>query len=167
MLFLLDANVLIDAARDYYPLEMVPEFWEWLAHNGSVGKIKIPLEVYEEVCVGNDRLAEWLRHPSIKAALLLEEEVKPETVSHVVADGYAPDLTDADIITMGRDPFLIAYALVDPTARCVVTTEASRPSRQRANRHVPDVCRHFGLSCCNTFGMTRRLGFRTSWKASS
>lgn len=71
MRFLLDANVLIDAARDYYPLEMVPEFWEWLAHNGSVGKIKMPLEVYEEVCVGNDRLAEWLRHPSIKAALLL------------------------------------------------------------------------------------------------
>ena len=57
------------------------------------------------------------------AALLLEEEVKQETVSHVVADGYAPDLTDADIITMGRDPFLIAYALVDPTALgCRVAT---------------------------------------------
>ena len=167
MRFLLDANVLIDAARDYYPLEMVPEFWEWLAYNASTGKIKNPLEVYEEICVGNDRLAEWLRDPLVKAAILFEENVDPEAVSHVVADGYAPDLTDADIITMGRDPFLIAYAVVDPSARCVVTTEGSRPSRKRANRHVPDVCDHFGLSCCNTFEMTRRLGFRTSWKASS
>jgi hypothetical protein len=94
MVFLLDANVLIDAARDYYPLEMVPEFWEWLAHNGSVGHIKMPIEIYEEVC-----------------------------------------------------------------------TAASRPTRQRANRHVPDVCKGLGLSCCNTFEMTRRLGFRTSWRA--
>ncbi|MCY4508918.1 MAG: DUF4411 family protein [Acidobacteria bacterium] len=30
MLYLLDANVLIDAHRDYYPLGRVPEFWDWL-----------------------------------------------------------------------------------------------------------------------------------------
>lgn len=167
MLFLLDANVLIDAARDYYPLEMVPEFWEWLAHHGSIGNIKMPLEIYEEVCDGNDLLAEWLRDPQIKAAILLAEEVHTDAVSHVVSNGYAPDLNDADIITMGRDPFLIAYGLVDPSARCIVTTEASRPSRKRANRHVPDVCNGFGLSCCNTFEMTRRLGFSTSWRKPS
>ena len=167
MLFLLDANVLIDAARDYYPLEMVPEFWDWLVHNGSIGNIKMPLEIYEEVCDGNDRLAEWLRDPPVKAAILLGEDVPPHAVSHVVSSGYAPDLTDADIITMGRDPFLIAYGLVDPSTRCIVTTEGSRPSRTRANRHVPDVCSGFGLSSCNTFEMTRRLGFRTSWRAPS
>ena len=50
MLFLLDANVLIDAARDYYPFDMVPEFWDWLAHHGANGNIKIAIENYEEVC---------------------------------------------------------------------------------------------------------------------
>lgn len=165
MLYLLDANVLIDAARDYYPLEMVPEFWEWLAHHGSIGNIKMPLEIYEEVCDGNDLLAAWLKDSLVKAAILLEEEVRPDAVAHAVSQGYGSNLTDAEIITMGRDPFLVAYALVDPTGRCVVTTEASRPSRQRANRHVPDVCNGFGLSCCNTFELARRLAFRTSWRA--
>ncbi|MBT3884724.1 MAG: DUF4411 family protein, partial [Rhodospirillaceae bacterium] len=30
---LLDANVFISAQRDYYPLDRVPEYWEWLAHH--------------------------------------------------------------------------------------------------------------------------------------
>jgi len=164
MQFLLDANVLIDAARDYYPFEMVPEFWAWLAYNGSIGNVKVPLEMYEEVCDGNDRLAEWLRDPVVKAALLLDEEVEPGMVSHAAAEGYARDLTDAEVIAVGRDPFLIAYALVDRDGRCVVTTEAARPSAKRQNRRVPDVCKGFGVECCNTFEMTRRLGFSTSWR---
>ena len=45
MLYLLDANVLIDSNRDYYPIERVPEFWEWLAHVGKQGFVKIPVEV--------------------------------------------------------------------------------------------------------------------------
>lgn len=167
MQFLLDANVLIDAARDYYPFDMVPEFWAWLAYNGSIGNAKVPLEMYEEVCDGNDRLAKWLRKPAVKAALLLDEEVDPDMVSYAASEGYARDLTDAEVIVVGRDPFLIAYALVDRTARCIVTTEASRPSAKRQNRRVPDVCNGFGIAHCNTFELTRRLGFSTSWKAPS
>ena len=49
MLCLLDANVLIDANRDYYPIERVPEFWDWLVEMGELGRVKIPLEIYEEI----------------------------------------------------------------------------------------------------------------------
>ena len=49
VLYLLDANVLIDANRDYYPIARVPEFWDWLLEMGRLGRIKIPLEIYEEV----------------------------------------------------------------------------------------------------------------------
>jgi hypothetical protein len=165
MQYLLDANVLIDAARDYYPFEMVPEFWAWLAYQGSVGNVKVPREMYEEVCEGKDPLAQWLREPATITALLLDEEVEPRLVAQAVAEGYAPDLTDSEVITVGRDPFLVAYAIAAGGQRCVVTTESSRPSAKRQNRRVPDVCSGFGVSCCNTFELTRRLGFSTSWKA--
>ncbi len=49
VLYLLDACVLIDANRDYYPIERVPEFWEWLLEMGKLDRIKIPQEFYEEV----------------------------------------------------------------------------------------------------------------------
>ncbi len=167
MLYLLDANVLIDAGRDYYPLEMVPEFWDWLSHHGSIGSIKVPLEIYEEVCDGHDPLAEWLNLPQIKADIVLAEEVDSAAVARVVSQGYATDLTDDEILKIGRDPFLVAYGLAASADRCIVTTEGSRPTRQRANRHLPDVCAVFSVSVCNTFELTRRLGFSTSWRRPS
>ncbi len=164
MLYLLDANVLIDAARDYYPLEMVPEFWDWLEHHGNLGNVKVPVEIYEEICEGKDALATWLRHPDIKASLTLSEEADANVVAHVVSAGYAPDLTDDEVMRLGCDPFIVAYGILDPSNRCVVTTEWSKPSRIRANRHLPDVCSTFSLRCCNTFALTRELGFSTAWR---
>ena len=61
MLYLLDANVLIDANRDYYPITRVPEFWVWLVFNGVEGYVKIPREMHEEVKTGTDDLGEWAK----------------------------------------------------------------------------------------------------------
>ncbi len=167
MLYLLDANVLIDADRDYYPLERVPEFWDWLHYQGEIGVVKVPIEVYEEIVDGEGNLVEWLKRPEVRSALLLDEESEPDRVFAVVAKGYAPDLTDVELPKVGRDPFLVAHASVDGNNRCVVTTETSKPSRQRANRHVPDVCVANGVSYCNTFELTRRLNFSTRWRRPS
>jgi hypothetical protein len=49
MLYLLDANILITAANTYYGITRVPEFWSWLQHQETSGRIKIPVEMYEEV----------------------------------------------------------------------------------------------------------------------
>jgi len=165
LLYLLDANVLIDANRDYYPIPRVPEFWEWLVHLGTEDAVKVPLEVYEEIKDGDDDLGIWAREEGVKVALLLDEEVDVELVSQVTDEGYAPDLTDNEVDTLGRDPFLIAYARTSLGERCIVTTEVSRPSRQRANRHIPDVCDQFGVPCLNTFGFVRALDFSTDWRS--
>lgn len=148
MLYLLDANVLIDANRDYYPIERVPEFWEWLQEQGAQGHVKLPVEVFEEVKDGNDDLATWIRKDDVRGDLLLGEEADVALVSRVVDEGYAADLTDDEILKIGRDPFLVAYALRDPVNRVVVTTESSKPSRRGANRHLPDVCRDLGVGSC-------------------
>ena len=36
MLYLLDASVLITAYNSYYPIDRVPEYWEWLVHMGGL-----------------------------------------------------------------------------------------------------------------------------------
>ncbi|MDD5761180.1 MAG: DUF4411 family protein [bacterium] len=165
MLFLLDANVLIEANRKYYSLDRVPEFWEWLIHVAAAGQVKMPIETFEEIAEGKDDLAIWASREDVREAIVLAEEVNPSLVAHVLDLGYAADLTDDEVEKVGRDPFLIAHALVNPRDRCVVTTEASKPSRQRANRHVPDVCSQLGVGCVNTFDLVRTLDFRTGWSA--
>lgn len=168
MLYLLDANVLITANSQYYPIDQVPEFWSWLQHQAASGFLKIPLEVMEEIEEGrrdNDPLIDWITQDENHGVLVLQESVDVVLVQRVVTGGYSPDLTDDEVEKIGRDPFLIAYALAHPGDRCVVTTEVSRPSAQRQNRKVPDVCRTLGVQCCGPFTLNRNLGFRTGWRA--
>lgn len=167
MLYLLDANVLIDADRDYYPIDRIPEFWDWLLNQATQGTALMPVETYEEVVLprsSNPGLLEnWLT--GNQNQMVFDELVDPGLVAKVTEVGYADDLTDEEVEKIGRDPFLIAYALVDPGDRVVVTTENSRPSRKRANRQVPDVCMEFGIRPINTFYFIRELNFRTDWRS--
>ena len=166
MLYLLDANILITAHNTYYPINRVPEFWSWLQHQGTSGHTKIPLEIVEEILAGarrGDLLLDWLNSDTSKSALLFEETVDPALVRKVVNEGYANDLTDDEVEKLGRDPFLVAYALAGPE-RCVVTTEVSRPSKTRQNKKVPDVCALLGAACCGPFDLYRDQGFTTDWE---
>ena len=163
VLYLLDANVLIDANRDYYPIARVPEFWDWLIHVAGRSQVKVPLEIYEELMVKDDALTHWLKNH--QQQVLLDEDVRRELVAHVTANGYAEDLDDEEIVKIGRDPFLIAYVLADSSSRRVVTTETSRPTSLRANRHLPDVCDNFHVLHCDTFEFLRTLNFTTRWDA--
>ena len=169
MLYLLDANVLITAHNTYYPIDSVPEFWEWVAHQGNAGVLKMPLEIYEEIKDGGtdeekDLLFAWLSDNNNKTALLLGEQVNQTHLAKCTLSGYAADLTDEELLQIGRDPFLIAYAMAAPEDRRVVTNEVSAPKKLRQNRRVPDVCSAMGVDCCNTFQMTKALGFKTGWK---
>ncbi len=167
MLYLLDANILITACNTYYPIDQVPEFWTWLQQKAADGHIKIPQEVMEEIEAGRDEdpLKVWISNDVNKGALLLEGTVDAALVQQVVAVGYAPDLTDDEVEKIGRDPFLIAYALVNTAERYVVTTEVSRPSAQRQNRKIPDVCSAVGVQCLGPFALNKALGFHTGWRS--
>lgn len=169
-LYLLDANTLIDAKRDYYPISRIPEFWEWLIYQGQQGKVKIPVEVYEEFSDTKDKdgerdeLADWAARQEVKDALQFEEQAEPDLVARITYGGYIANPTDDELKNIGRDPFLISYALRDIENRCIVTTETSKPSRVGANRHIPDVCKYFNIRCINNFQMIKELNFSTSWK---
>ncbi len=162
VLYPLDANVLIDAQRDYYPMDRVPEFWGWLVEQAASGIVKIPDEVYRKMIDADDQLAAWLKLN--RQDLLLDGDLPAHALSQVLADGYAPDLSEVEVEAIGDDAPLIAHALMVPEARTVVTTEHSRPNRTRANRHIPNVCADMGVPCMNTFDMVRRLDFSTDWR---
>jgi len=169
LLYLLDANTLITAKNFYYPIRRVPEFWDWLIHQGQLSNIKIPIEIYEEFKDTKpkdgekDELSLWAELPDTKEAILFKEEAEVDLVARVTYGGYTPNPTDDELIKMGQDPFLISYALKDRDNRCVVTTEVSKPKRQGANRHIPDVCKTFDIRCINTFQLIQELNFSTSW----
>lgn len=162
MRYLLDSNVLIDADRDYYPIDRVPEFWEWMLHLATQDLLKVPVEAFEEVTDGKGQLVRWIKEH--KAVLVEETELEAGPVSRVVEDGYAPDLTEDELEKLKADPFIVAYGVALPKQVTVVTMERSKPKRQRANRHIPDVCGDLGIPCIDTYELLRRLDFRTDWR---
>ena len=169
VVYLLDANVMITADRTYYPMSRVPEFWRWLLYQAESGRVKIPKEMLEEVLRGrqlgrSDPLLDWIHSGSVKESLLLPGEPIPNLVRRVVDEGYGPKLSEDEVQRIGRDPFLIAYALEEPSRRRIVTTEVSKPSRVRANRKIPDVADDFGILTCDPFEFSHELDFRTNWQ---
>ena len=107
-----------------------------------------------------DDLLDWLSEDSVKDALVLDEQPDPGLVRRVMERGYAPDLREDELQRLGRDPFLIAYALVEPTRRRIVTTEISSPKKRRANRKIPDVAKRFGIESCDVFPVYAGAGFQ-------
>lgn len=132
-------------------------------HMGELGALKIQVEILEEITDGSE-LAQWLKEGDNYEALKLDDDVDPGLVQTVI-ERYAPDLNDAEIIEVGRDPFLIAHALAHRSDRIVVTVEASKPSTKRANRRIPDVCNDLEVRWCNSFQMMTDLDFRTGWRS--
>ena len=166
-LYLLDANVLITAHNKYYPVDRVPEYWDWLRYHGEQGRVKIPIEIIEEIDPKprtDDRLRDWLLETENLASMKLDDEVREELVSEVVSNGYASDLTNLEHRGLGADPFLIAYAYKNREVRSIVTLEVSQPKRKRQNRKVPDVCKTLDIKCHDPFQLNELLDFSTNWR---
>jgi hypothetical protein len=162
-MYLLDANSLITAHRTWYALNRVPEFWRWLLHHAAAGTVKVPPEIYGEVETGKDHLAAWMKTAEHKRALRLAGDTDPAKVRAVLAH-YGASLTEAELIEIGQDPFLIAAAL-GTADRVVVTAEVSSAKKQRANRKVPDICNDCGVVWRTPIDLINELDFTTTWNA--
>lgn len=158
---MVDSCVLIRANEDYYPLDRVPQFWEWIEQEAIAGRVKIPFEIYSEIAVWSGLFRDWICRRHIREALVLGELIDDTLVKRVLADGYGKNLTENEMGKIGRDPFLIAYALAKER-RVVVTKETPKPTAQRANRKIPDVCETFRIQCITDFELYRALNFTTA-----
>lgn len=164
MMYLLDSDVLIFAKNSYYPLDRVPQFWEWIQAMSQENRIKMPREIYDEITEGHDDLCEWISLPNIRQDIIFPGRLDRSLYNEVIEIGYELPLDAPEIEEkVGKDPFLIAYALEGKRigeSRIVVSREVSKPKKTGANRKVPDVCNDLGIECITDIECYRALGFR-------
>ena len=163
-MYLIDANVLIRADADFYALDRIPQFWDWLVDQGARGSVKIPAEIHDEISVGSDALAAWVKDSDVKEALLLDEMADPAMVRKCLRDGYQSDalkFTDRELQKIGRDAFLVAYGMADPS-RVIVTREVSKRTKRLGASKLPDACDDCGVKWTTDFEMYRMLKFDLS-----
>ena len=160
-MYLLDANVLIRADADFYPLDRLPQFWDWLIEKGASGSVKMPAEIYDEIAAGTGALADWITSRDVKSKLLLNEAPDPALVQHALNVGYQaqhPSFNDGELQKIGRDAFLVAYGLAD-ARRVIVTREVSKRTKRLGASKLPDACDDCGVSWTTDYEMYRILNF--------
>jgi len=63
--YVLDANVFIEAARRYYAFDVAPAFWNGLVHHAARGGIKSIDKIKQELERVSDDLADWIKKGNI------------------------------------------------------------------------------------------------------
>ncbi len=157
--YLVDADVLMQAHRSYYGFRICPGFWDCLLSNHSRGRILSIDRVKAEITAG-DALARWVNDTAP------EQFFAPTNDAHTIASfsrlmGWVQasgQLTDAAKQQFARaaDGWLAAYAHAHPN-HVVVTMEARAPGA-KVRVPLPTVCDEAGVKGVNTFEMLDQLG---------
>lgn len=164
-MYLVDANVLIEAKNRYYAFDIAPGFWAWLdqAYNDAVA---CSIEaVRDELLEGSDELADWAKtNPSFFCSI---DQGATQHFSALTAWAGSRNFTTAALSNFtgnNADYLLIAYAREHQ--HTVVTHERSQPNA-RNRVLIPDACLAMGVSTVDTFQMLRHTGARLDLRSST
>lgn len=158
-LYVIDANVMIEAAKTYYAFDRVPGFWGWLDERIADGVVKTASLVADEIDYP-DALVEWLkaRDPAAIFIDVSEPAIQQnfsEIATWTVTSPFGPEHIAK--FMAGADPWLVASASV--LGGCVVTQETQvGPGAKKVK--IPNVCEAFDVPCVNTFEMLAELKAR-------
>ncbi len=161
-LYLLDANIFIQAHRMYYAFDICPGFWESLVHYGKGGAIASIDRVYDELGEG-DALDHWKK--DVAKDIFLPSDTSETLAAYTDAVRWVQQQTRFKLEAKSEfandvDAWIIAYAKASNAI--VVTQETSRPNSQ-ASVKIPDVCTALGVHWTDTFQMLRNLEVRYHW----
>lgn len=155
-MYVIDANVLIEAKNRYYAFDIAPGFWAWLDQAHRLSDVCSLEAVHGELIGGNDELADWAR-----ANTAFFRPIDQGTTQHfgdLTSWATSQNFTQAALAAFtgnNADYLLVAYAREHQ--HTVVTLERSQPNA-RARVLIPDACRAMGISTTDTFQMLRQTG---------
>ncbi|MFV2045097.1 MAG: DUF4411 family protein [Anaerolineales bacterium] len=152
MIYLLDANVFIQAKNLHYGLDFCPAFWEWLMENNRAQNVFSIEKVGDEIDAGDDELAVWARErgngffmPTDATTAARFAEVS-EWVS-----GQSFEATAITTFLQVADYYLVSHALAHEMV--LVTHEV--PSNSVKKIKIPNVCIGLGVKFMSPYEMLR------------
>ena len=141
--YVLDANVFIEAARHYYAFDLVPAFWKCLVDHAEAGHIRSVDRVKEELERVKDRLKSWAQDEFDGAFASTDEEdvigVYTDIIDWAQHNEQFSDAAKAGFAG-AADPWLVAYARA---RTCVVVTHEQPAPDAKRRIPLPDVCLQF------------------------
>lgn len=155
-LYVLDANVFIEAAVRYYAFDLAPSFWNSLVEHGNAGRLCTIDRIADEV--KNDaQLKQWMDVPFAGCVRASDTAETLALYAELMQWAQAQPFTDAAKTEFASvaDAWLVAYA---KSAGGIVVTHETYDANCKRRVKVPNACRHCDIPCVDTFAMLRSLG---------
>lgn len=152
-MYLLDANVFIQAKNLHYGLDFCPGFWEWLDHAAASGRVASTREVFDELLAGDDELSQWARARTNSMFRETDAQVLASLRQlSVWAMGAGYEQTAVTTFFLGADYYLVGHA--HAYGHVVVTHEVPSPTPKKLK--IPDACIGMGVRYLTPFTMLRQ-----------
>jgi len=158
MIYLLDANTLIEAKNRHYGMDFCPAFWDFIekeATNTTLASIDM---VYDELKEYGDDLSQWAKDRkdliyNISSANL-DIQKKFMDVADFVNNHLGYSQSEKDRFLSGADPWLIASASV---MECIIVTHEVIVPPNSKKVKIPNIAQNFEVSWVSPFEMIRKL----------
>ncbi|UXP22322.1 DUF4411 family protein [Enterobacter sp. 155105] len=158
-MYLIDANVFIEAKNKYYNMAFCPAFWDWLLRECAGRNIFSIHGIYQELINGNDELRTWSMENRHFFLPMSDEDTQRNlatVAAHVVEKQNSVPMSAGAMeeFLRGADTWLIAKAMA--TGATIVTHERLDLQCKRKFL-IPNVCNHFGVQYIDTFTLLQQL----------
>ena len=160
--YIVDSNFFIQAHRDTYPFDVATSYWNKVKQLAQEGKIISIDKVQDELYDKNDELEAWCRanlpNDFFKDTSTIMNEYQQviawasTRMNHYLQKAFN-EFLDAD----EADAFIVAYALVNPSERIIVTQEVSEPQRKNKIK-IPEPCNALHIRYIRSMELFRELG---------
>jgi predicted nucleic acid-binding protein len=151
-MYLLDANVFIQAKNLHYGFGFCPGFWDWIDRGNNSGRVFSITKVLDELRATEDELSQWAQRRRSELFLPPDEAVidSLRALSNWANAGRY-DQTGVATFLQAADYYLVAHAHAH--GMTVVTHE--RPSDSTRKIKIPDACVGMGVEFVATSTMLR------------
>lgn len=158
-IYVVDTNFFIQAHRVFYPLDVVPSFWNKVRDLASSGTIVSIDKVKDEIYQNDDELKDWCIN-NLPKQFFKDSTHTIHSYSRIVnwahnrRNHFQQRAIDEFMAADEADAWLIAYCLEHRFP--IVTYEISQPNRRNKIK-IPDVCLDFNITFLNTIDLFRQL----------
>jgi hypothetical protein len=151
--YLLDANVFIQAKNLHYGLDFCPAFWDWLVQQNALGQVFSIEKVGDELRGHQDELAKWATTRGADFFQAPDPGIVPalgQVSQWATSQNYQPAAVSTFLQV--ADYYLVAHALQHK--QIVVTHEIASASTKTIK--IPNACLGLGIKSMTPFEMLRK-----------
>lgn len=159
-MYLLDANVFIEAKDRYFGFDIGPGFWEWLLERHDEGTVFTIDAVRSELLNHDDELSNWTK--ALPRSFFLSPGdgtiLHLEALSQWAYDSKQQFRPNAITEFLGKADYLL-IGQARQLKFTIVTQEQLHPNA-RNRILIPVACQRFGVRCINSFEFMRQEGLK-------